>query len=176
MSTAKATVDRPSGPASFVGRNHYTCLCIFAIIVIAHWAEHITQAIQIYALSWPIADANGVLGLAIPWLVTSEVMHYAYAIVMLAALWVLRDGFTGRDGQWWMLAFALQFWHHIEHLLLFAQAIVGKNIGGEPMRVSVVQFFIPRVELHLFYNTIVTIPMLVAMYLYMRRRSDTARA
>jgi hypothetical protein len=29
---------------------------------------------------------------------------------------------------------------------------------------SILQLFIPRVELHLFYNTVVFIPMMVAMY------------
>jgi hypothetical protein len=30
-----------------------------------------------------------------------------------------------------------------------------------------VQLWVPRVELHLFYNTIVFLPMVIAMYLHM---------
>lgn len=158
---------------SFLGRHHRVCLHMFTFIVIVHWMEHVVQAVQIYTLGWPIAEANGVLGLAYPWLVTSEVMHYGYAIVMLVCLWGLRGGFTGRARQWWMLAFAIQFWHHIEHLLLLIQAIAGHNIGGGSERTSVLQFFVPRVELHLFYNTIVTIPMVIGMYFHFRQRPDT---
>ena len=67
---------------------------------------------------------RGALGHFFPWLVKSETLHYAYAIVMLAGLWMLRTGFTGvHDRQWWMIAFWIQFWHHIEHALLQAQAI-----------------------------------------------------
>ena len=36
------------------------------------------------------------------------------------------------------------------------------------MPTSVLQNFFPRVELHLFYNSIVTIPMIVAVILHMR--------
>jgi len=32
---------------------------------------------------------------------------------------------------------------------------------------SIIQLFIPRVQLHLFYNSIVFIPMVVAMYYHM---------
>lgn len=153
---------------------HSLYVTVFAVIVIVHWAEHLAQAAQIYLLGWPIPEANGVLGLWFPWLITSEVMHYGYAIVMLVALWCLRNGFEGRVRQWWMLAFALQFWHHIEHLLLLLQAMVGANLGGGPVRTSILQFFVPRVELHLFYNTIVTIPMIVAMIVAAKHVRDHA--
>ena len=32
---------------------------------------------------------------------------------------------------------------------------------------SVLQFFVPRVELHLFYNSIVFVPMVIGMYYHM---------
>jgi hypothetical protein len=41
------------------------------------------------------------------------------------------------------------------------------NFWGKPVPVSVLQLFIPRVELHLFYNTIVFIPMVIGMYYHM---------
>ena len=35
---------------------------------------------------------------------------------MLVGLWMLRGGFTGKvDHFWWMMAFWIQFFHHIEH-------------------------------------------------------------
>ena len=36
------------------------------------------------------------------------------------------------------------------------------------MPTSIAQLVFPRVELHLFYNTIVTIPMVVAMFYHLR--------
>jgi hypothetical protein len=146
---------------------HKRALQVYAVVVLGHWGEHITQAFQIYVLGWRVPDSRGILGQFFPWLVTSETLHYFFAIVMLIAFWVLRDGFTGRSHTWWMIAFGIQFWHHIEHLLLISQVIVGKNLFHSPVPMSILQLWFPRVELHLFYNTIVTIPMVIAMYYHM---------
>jgi hypothetical protein len=146
---------------------HRTGLAIFLVIVLAHWAEHVVQAIQIWVLGWPVPESRGVLGGWFPWLVKSEALHYGYAIVMLIGLWIMRTGFVGRSSKWWMLAFWIQFWHHIEHALLQGQAIAGANLFDRPVPVSLVQLWIPRVELHLFYNTIVFIPMVIAMFYHM---------
>ena len=57
--------------------------------------------------------------------------------------------------------------------------ILGHNFFGRPVPTSLVQLWVPRVELHLFYNTIVFIPMVIAMYYHMfpprgrRRRQCT---
>jgi hypothetical protein len=95
---------------------------------------------------------------------------------MLAGLWVLRGGFNGvLDRRFWTIALAIQFFHHIEHLLLILQFTTGYNLGGRPVPISIAQMWIPRVELHLFYNTIVFIPMVVAMYYHMfPTRSEAA--
>ena len=160
-SPAPKLLERLNGPW------HERALQAFMVIVLAHWAEHLTQAFQIYALGWPVPQSRGVLGLWYPWLVKSEVLHYGYALVMLIGLWVLRSGFTGTSRLWWTAALAIQFWHHIEHGLLQTQAILGQNLFGSPVPMSIAQLWIPRVELHLIYNTIVFIPMMVAMYYHM---------
>lgn len=139
----------------------------YLVIVLAHWAEHLAQTFQIYVLGWKPPDARGVLGLWFPWLVKSEALHYGYAVVMLVAFWMLRTGFKGRAYTWWMVAFWIQFWHHIEHLVLQAQPIVGANLFGKPVPHSFIQLLVPRVELHLIYNTIVFVPMVVAMYYHL---------
>lgn len=161
----------PSQPQSFVERinsgGHERALQLFMFIVLAHWAEHLTQAFQIFVLGWPRPEAGGVLGLWFPWMVKSEVLHYGYALVMLVGLWVLRSGFVGRGYTWWMIAFGIQFWHHIEHALLQGQALVGINLFNSPVPISIAQLFIPRVELHLIYNTIVFVPMVIGMYYHM---------
>jgi hypothetical protein len=146
---------------------HERALQVFMAIVLAHWGEHLVQAYQIWVMGWPRPKANGILGLWYPWLIKSEALHYGYALVMLIGLWVLRKGFTGRSRTWWTVALVIQFWHHIEHLLLIGQATLHHNLANKPVPFSVLQFFFPRVELHLFYNGIVFIPMVIAMYYHM---------
>ncbi len=143
---------------------HKRALQVYMAVVLAHWAEHLVQAAQIYVLGWAVPESRGLLGQWFPWLVASETLHYGYAIVMLIGLWVLRSGFAGRSYFWWMVAFWIQFWHHFEHALLQGQAIVGENLFNSPVPVSIVQMWIPRVELHLLYNTAVFIPMVIAMF------------
>src|SRR6185503_20866752 len=142
---------------------HKPALRVFTFIVLAHWAEHLAQAYQIYVLGWPRPQAGGVLGLFFPFLVSSEILHYGYAIVMLIGIWMLRKGFTGLSRKWWTVALVIQFWHHIEHLLLQSQVILHHNLLNSPVPVSFVQMAFPknRVEIHLFYNAIVFIPMMI---------------
>jgi hypothetical protein len=102
------------------------------------------------------------------------VLHYGYALIMLTGIWVLRKGFTGSSQKWWTIALVIQFWHHIEHLLLIGQATLHHNLFGAAVPTSIVQLIIPRVELHLFYNTIVFVPMVVGMYYHMFPRRDEA--
>jgi hypothetical protein len=147
---------------------HKAALSLFLVIVVAHWGEHVAQAVQIYALGWPLPQARGLLGLPFPWLVTSEWMHYGYALIMLATLIILRPGFSGLSRSWWTAALVIQVWHHLEHLLLLGQAVTGLHLLGRPVPTSILQLAFPRVELHLFYNAIVTIPMIVAMILHRR--------
>lgn len=169
--TAKTCTLQPTNKMSLSeklnGPWHEVALWTYTAIVLAHWGEHFAQAFQIYALGWNVPDARGILGLAFPALIKSEALHYLYALVMLVSFWVLRKGFVGRSYTWWMVAFWIQFWHHIEHALLQGQALLGHNLFGSPVPMSIAQQVIPRVELHLFYNTIVTIPMVVAMFYHM---------
>src|SRR5262245_55722892 len=175
---------------------HKPALLTYTAVVLVHWAEHLAQAFQVYVWGWPLREARGMLGMPLPWLVGSEALHYAYALIMLVTVWVLRKGFVGRSYYWWMAAFWIQFWHHIEHALLQYQVISGHNFFGAPAPISIIQMLgflegsaqtgfnglmtgppkhpfsalllaTRRLEVHLFYNTIVTIPMVVAMYYHM---------
>jgi hypothetical protein len=172
MLAARAQVHVPSNSTSFMDRLnaewHEIALRSFMVIVLAHWAEHLLQIFQIYVLGWPVPESRGALGQIFPWLVQSETLHYGYALVMLIGLFVLRKGFVNpEERRWWNIALAIQFFHHIEHGLLQIQAITGQNFFGQPVPTSIAELWVPRVELHLFYNTIVFIPMVVAMYHHM---------
>src|SRR5215475_8098026 len=168
MSELSITPPRRITLAGVNGRHHRLALNIFMVVVLAHWAEHVAQAYQIWALDRPAPQARGVLGQFFPWLVTSEWLHYGYALAMLIGLLLLRPGFVGRARTWWTVALAIQFWHHIEHLLLLIQAQTHTYFFGRSVPTSVLQVFFPRVELHLFYNSIVFIPMMIAVYLHLR--------
>lgn len=145
------------------GPLHPRALWAFMAVVLMHWAEHLFQAWQIWAMGMPRHHALGALGTLWPWLVHSEWLHYGYALVMLAGLLVLWPGMAGRARTWWGVALALQFWHHLEHALLLTQVLGGWRLGGGPAPSSLVQLVMPRVELHLFYNSVVFVPMVVGM-------------
>lgn len=150
------------------GRYHRAALWAFMGIVLAHWAEHLFQAFQIWGLGWERQDAGGALGLVFPWLVSSEALHYGYALVMLIGLLLLRPGFTGTARTWWNVALGIQLWHHLEHALLLGQVVVGANLFGKPVPTSIAQLVIMRVELHLLYNALVFVPMVIAMIEHIR--------
>ena len=94
-------------------------------------------------------------------------LHYGYALVMLVGIWLLLPGFVGTSRKWWTAALAIQFWHHIEHGILQAQALAGQNLFNSPVPTSIAQLWIPRVELHLIYNSLVFVPMVIGMYYHM---------
>lgn len=164
-------IQRLNGPL------HRRALWAFMAVVLAHWAEHLLQAWQIWVAGMPRRHALGGLGTVWPWLVHSEWLHYGYALVMLTGLLVLWPGMAGRARAWWGAALALQFWHHLEHALLLSQALGGWRLGGGTAPSSLVQLVMPRVELHLFYNSVVFVPMVVGMaYHLWPSASEAARA
>jgi hypothetical protein len=151
-------------------RWHRPALLTFGAIVVLHWAEHLVQAFQIWVLDYKKPAARGILGQFFPWLIKSEWLHYGFAVVMLVGLALLMPGFTGRGRTFWVIAFAIQVWHMIEHQILFIQAQTHHNWWNSKVPVSILQhYWFPgsRPELHLLYNGLVTIPMVVAIYFHM---------
>jgi len=132
---------------------------VYVLIVIAHWIEHLFQAYQVYVMHMPRPHSLGALGYLFPSLMHSEWLHYGYAVVMFVGLGLLIEDFSGTARRLWSVAFYIQTWHLFEHSLLIVQA----RQGYDP--ISVVQLLVPRIELHLFYTSIVTVPMLVAVLL-----------
>lgn len=55
------------------------------------------------------------------------------------------------------------------HALLLGQALAGHKLFGAAVPTSVLQFFFPRVELHLAYNAAVSLPLGVAVSLFFAR-------
>lgn len=147
---------------------HERALWIYMTIVVLHWLEHIVQAYQIWVMEMPRVESLGALGFYLPGLVTSEGLHFGFAVSMFAGLVLLRPGFSGTARTWWTVSLWIQAWHLIEHSLLQGQAIAGTFIFGAPVPTSVFQVWLPRPELHLIYNIAVFVPMVVAMWLHTR--------
>jgi hypothetical protein len=146
-------------------RKYTIMLKIFVVLMVAHWLEHLVQAYQVWGLGYERHHAGGILGQIFPWLMHSEWLHFAYAVLTFAGLLLLYRAFAGPALVWWKVALIVQAWHLVEHSLLFAQAQGGFLLWGAKEPTSVVQLFFPRIELHLFYNSVVTIPIVVAMLL-----------
>ena len=149
-------------------RRNEWMLKIFAGLMVAHWAEHLVQAYQVWGLGYERHHARGLLGQFFPWLMHSEWLHFAYAVLTLAGLLLLYRAFDGPALAWWKTALVIQVWHLFEHTLLFAQAQGGFTLFGAKEPTSVLQVFFPRIELHLFYNSVVTVPIVIAMLLRWR--------
>jgi hypothetical protein len=149
-------------------------LKLFVAIMIAHWLEHIVQAYQVYVMGYQRHQAMGLLGQVYPWLVHSEWMHFGYAVLTWLGLVILRDGVCGSARAWWDAAVIIQIWHLFEHTLLSVQAQGGFTLWGANEPTSVLQLFWPRIELHLFYNSVVTVPIVIAMIVSRRGHSPAS--
>jgi hypothetical protein len=145
---------------------HERALWFYMAVVALHWVEHLTQAVQIWFVGMARPEALGALGLAVPWLVRTEVMHFGYALLMLIGLFLLRPGFVGVARTFWTVSLVIQSWHFVEHLVLQIQAIIGTPFFGAAVPTSFVQLLVPRPELHLIYNAIVFIPMVIAAWIH----------
>jgi hypothetical protein len=105
-------------------------LWLFPFLVLAHWAEHLAQALRIRVLDWTKPEVRGALGVPFSWLVSFEWMYCAYAIVMPIGLCCRGRRFQvvrEHGGRWHL---ARSFWYHIEHLLLFVQAMAGYDVAA----------------------------------------------
>ncbi|MGH2537491.1 MAG: hypothetical protein ACRDHL_08870 [Candidatus Promineifilaceae bacterium] len=163
----------PAQPASWLdplsGRWHRRALSIYMLVVFAHWAEHIVQAYQVFVLHWNRPDAGGVLGLWFPFLTQSELLHFGYNLSLLVGLILLRGGFAGRARAFWTAALLIQGWHFFEHFLLQAQWLTGFYLFGAATQTSILQLWLPRLELHFLYSSLVFAPMVLAVWLHGRR-------
>jgi hypothetical protein len=112
----------------------------FIAVCLFHFAEHIAQIYQLYALNWRLHEAGGILGVVFPWLLHSETLHYGFALFMLGGFWILRNECRGKARFWWMVAFWVQVWHHFEHALLIGQVALQRNFFDAPQPISVIQF------------------------------------
>lgn len=147
------------------GTRHLQSLLIYLVIVLGHFSEHLVQVAQVYMLGCQPRMAGGILGLWLPSLARSEVLHLTYNFLQLVGLILLWPGFKGRAKEWWTFALLFQSCHFLEHVVLQIQYLTGNYLFHASSQRSLLEFFFPRVELHLIYNLLVFIPTVVAIVL-----------
>jgi hypothetical protein len=144
---------------------------IFGTIMIVHWLEHLFQAYQVYVLHMNRTCALGMLGMKYPWLIRTESLHFVFALLTFAGMiYAGRHYFESEfAGKTWVLGLFAAAWHGFEHLVLFLQAATHTYFFDRTEPTTIIQLVVPRIELHLFYNSIITILALTALakeYLY----------
>lgn len=165
---------RPAG-SPFTVADHDRILVFYMFIVLFHFIEHILQIIQFFFLGYTRSMAGGLLGEQFPDLLTNETLHFGYNLLLLLGIIVLFRGFKGNAQLWWMVAGMLQGWHFFEHAILQWQYVTGNYWFGADRQTSVLENFIPRIELHFMYNTVVTFAILVAVGLHLYQRHQESR-
>lgn len=143
-----------------------TSMKIFMAIIALHWVEHLFQAYQVYVMHMDRACALGFLGMKYPWLIRTESLHFAFAMfTMLGMFFVGKNYFMSYGGtKAWVIGFLWSVWHSIEHTLLFFQAVSHHYLFGHSTPISIIQLIVPRIELHLFYNSIITYYIMKALF------------
>ena len=146
------------------GRQHKIALYLYIGLVAGHFVEHIVQVSQVYILGWPRHMSMGILGLYMPALMRTEVLHFSYNLVQLLGLLLLAHGIHSRARKWWNAAIVLQSWHFFEHALLQGQWVSGYFLFGAAKQTSIGELFLPRIELHLLYVTMAVTPTLIGLF------------
>ncbi|QPC84942.1 hypothetical protein G4Y79_11405 [Phototrophicus methaneseepsis] len=157
------------------GEWHKPMIALYMVLVLCHFSEHMLQVYQAFVLQWARADSGGLIGLWRPDLASSEVLHFTYNAFQLFGLLVLLGGFTGRARFWWKIAIAAQAWHFFEHVLLQTQYITKAYLYGAEKQMSLLEAFLPRIELHFIYNMLVVLPTLIALYYYAKQSGIVQR-
>lgn len=156
------------------GSSHLPSLLIYLLIVGGHFAEHALQIVQVFVLGWDRPDAGGLLGLLFPTAAANETLHFTYNTLQITGLILLAPGFRQAPLalRWWLAALVLQSWHWLEHAFLIWQHATGIYFYGAIKQMSILERFVPRVELHFAYNLLAFVPTMVAFALYLRARSS----
>ena len=141
----------------------------YLLIVVGHFAEHLIQVAQVFLLGWTRAEAGGLLGLVFSSVAENELLHITYNSLQLTGLILFAYSFrTHRAAHsFWIAALVAQSWHWLEHVFLLTQLLTGHYFYGAVKQMSVLERFVPRLELHLIYNLAVFVPTVVAIVLFL---------
>ncbi len=138
-------------------------LTLYLILVVTqsgHVLEHVVQVVQLRVLHEPKEHAHGIFGaLDVEW------VHFVWNSWILLAIVVLLIGRPGN--RWLLIAAPLAAWHLAEHVVLIA-TYLATGVEGSPGLLAMGGLIgnglpIPRPELHLLYNVMETIPLIIGL-------------
>lgn len=135
-------------------------LAVFEILVIMqlfHFAEHVSQIIELHFLDWAPSIARGIVGE-----LDIEPVHMWWntAILFGATLLLLRY----KQNRWLWASWLFSIWHQIEHTYVYLWWFIPKGVSGHPGifgaggLVDQANISIPvltdlgRADLHFWYN------------------------
>lgn len=147
---------------------NYGWLAFFYLIFISqlgHFGEHLVQMYQIHVLGLPAKMSHGVIGpLDIEW------VHVIFNTWVLFGAIVLLTRYP--KNKWLWITLIAATWHEIEHLYIITYYIQ-TGIPGNPGLLSrggaiLGGFNIARPDMHMFYNILETVPLVVAFFVQIR--------
>lgn len=160
----------------------YGMLALFELLVIlqiGHFAEHVSQMIELHFLNWVPTQARGIIGE-----LDIEPVHFWWNLIILAAgtLLLFRYGANG----WLLASWSFSIWHQIEHIYIYFWWYLPHGISGHPGilgaggLVAQAAVGIPvlttlgRADLHFWYN-LVEITLFIVAFLFQARRTLAQR-
>ncbi len=138
----------------------YGWLAIFELLVIlqlAHFAEHVSQMVELHFLEWPTVRARGIVGE-----LDIEPVHWWWNTAILAATTLLL--FPFRRNAWLWASFLFSIWHEAEHVYVYFFWFLPSGISGHPGILGAgglldqADVYLPfltelsRADLHFWYN------------------------
>ena len=163
-----------AGQARWLARRHDAWLALFYVLVVSqggHLLEHVVQVAQVHVLGMAPPDANGVFTA-----LDAEWVHFLWNTWVLAATvpLVLRY----RDNSWLRLAAVAAVWHELEHAYLIVGHVMNGTVGDPGLLAGggALGGGVPvtRIDLHVAYNVIETLPIVVAFGVTLRREQAPA--
>ena len=144
-------------------------LVIYLTLITAHFFEHVVQMLQLYILHWPRAQCLGLLGLKYPMLVHNELLHFTFAVITLLGLFLFKP-VSAQAYRWWNNTINVSIFHLGEHSLLLYQYITKNYLFGGTTPTAIGQIWFPRLELHFFYNLIISVFLTIFIYYQTKKR------
>lgn len=146
---------------------------VLAVTQTGHVMEHVVQVAQLRILGLGGEHAHGIFGaFDVEW------VHFSWNAWVLAAVVVL---LIGRPGNPWLWGAApLAGWHLVEHTFLIL-AYLSTGVEGGPGLLAMGGLLgnglpVARPELHLFYNVLETVPLLLGLAWAWRHTSTVQRS
>lgn len=146
---------------------------VLAVTQTGHVGEHVVQIVQLRLLGLTGEHAHGIFGaLDIEW------VHFIWNSWVLVAVVVLLVGRP--ENRWLWVTAPLAAWHLFEHTFLIATYLL-TGVEGNPGLLAMGGLLgnglpLARADLHLLYNVLETIPLLIGLGYAWRHAAGTSQA